>query len=123
MIGLLSIIEPTFIDEALYNDGWIMVMQGEVNQFQRNDVGDLVTKSYQKDIIGTKWVFKNKFNDQGEVVRNKDRRVAQGYYQQECIDFSETFTLVVRLEEIKLLISYVINHNIILYQMYVNYAF
>ena len=81
MIGLLSVIEPTTVDEALSDDGWILAMQEELNQFQRNDVWDLVPKPLQKNIIGTKWVFRNKLNEQGEVTRNKARLVAQGYSQ------------------------------------------
>ena len=44
MIGLLSLIEPTTVDEARSDDGWILAMQEELNQFQRNDVWDLVPK-------------------------------------------------------------------------------
>ena len=62
-------------------------MQEEVNQFQRNDVWDLVPKPKQKNIIGTKWVFRNKLNEQGEVVRNKARLIGQGYSQQKGIDY------------------------------------
>ena len=84
---------------------------------------DLVPKPLQKNIIGTKWVFRNKLNEQGDVTRNKARLVAQGYSQQEGIDYTETFAPVVRLEAIRLLISYAINHGIILYQMDVKSAF
>ena len=59
-------IEPTTVDEALSDDGWIIAMQEELNQFQRNDVWDLVPKPQNKNIIGTKWVFRNKLNEQGE---------------------------------------------------------
>jgi len=100
MIGLLSVIEPAIVDKALSDDGWILAMQEELNQFQRNDVWDLVSKPPQKNIIGTKWVFRNKLNEQGEVTRNKARLVAQGYSQQEDIDYNETFAPVARLEAI-----------------------
>jgi len=123
MIGQLSVIEPTTVDEALSDDGWILAMQEELNQFQRNDVWNLVPKPLQKNIIGTKWVFKNKLNEQGEVTRNKARLVAQGYSQQEGIDYTETFAPVARLEAIRLLLSYAINHGILLYQMDVKSAF
>jgi len=123
MIGLLTVIEPNIIDEALSDDGWTIAMQEELNQFQWNDVWDLVPKPQQKNIIGTKWVFRNKLNEQGEVVRNKARLVAQGYSQQEGIDYTETFASVARLEAIKLLISYAVNHGIILYQMDVKSEF
>src|SRR4030066_111983 len=65
MLGLISMIEPTSIDEALSDDGWIVAMQEELNQFQRNDVWDLVARPPKKNIIGTKWVFRNKLNEQG----------------------------------------------------------
>jgi len=61
-------IEPTSVNEALSDDGWIVAIQEELNQIQRNDVWDLVAKQSQKNIIGNKWVFRNKLNEQGEVV-------------------------------------------------------
>jgi len=105
MIGLLSVIEPTTVDEALSDDGRILAMQEELNQFQRNLVWDLVPKPPQKNIIGTKWVFRNKLNEQGEVTRNKARLIAQAYSQQEGIDYTETFAPVATLEAIRLLLS------------------
>jgi len=114
MIGLLSVIEPTTVDEELSDDGWILAMQEELNQFQRNDVWDLEPKPLQKNIIGTKWVFINKLNEQGEQ---------EGNSQQEGNDYIETFAPVARLEAIRLLQSYAINHGIILYQMDVKSAF
>jgi len=68
MIRLLSVIEPTTVDEALSDDGWILAMEEELNQFKRNDVWVLVPKPQQKNIIGTKWVFRNKLSEQGEKV-------------------------------------------------------
>ncbi|KAK2354920.1 putative mitochondrial protein [Trifolium repens] len=123
LLGLISMIEPKNVDEALSDDGWIVAMQDELNQFQRNDVWDLVPRPTHKNIIGTKWVFRNKLNEQGEVVRNKARLVAQGYSQQEGIDFTETFAPVARLEAIRLLLSYAVNNGITLYQMDVKSAF
>jgi hypothetical protein len=98
-------------------------MQEELNQFQRNDVWNLVPKPEHKNIIGTKWVFRNKLNEQGEVVRNKVRLVAQGYTQHEDIDYTKAFAQVARLEAIRLLLSYEVNHGIILYQMDIKSAF
>jgi len=68
-------------------------------------------------------VFRNKLNEQGEVIKNKARLVAQGYNQQEGIDYTETFAPVARLEAIRLLLSYAVNHNVILYPMDVKSAF
>jgi len=54
MLGLFLMTEPTFVDEALSDDVWIMLMQHELNQFHRNDVWDLVATPPLKNIIGTK---------------------------------------------------------------------
>jgi len=67
--------------------------------------------------------IRNKLNEKGELVRNKARLVAQGYNQQEGIDYTETFALVTRLEAIRLLLFYAVNHGITLYQMDVKSAF
>jgi len=76
------VIELATVDEALSDDGLILVVQEKLNQFQRNDVWDLVPKPHKKNIIRTKWVFRNKLDEEGEVIRNKARLVGQGYSQQ-----------------------------------------
>lgn len=81
MLGLISMIEPTSIDEALSGDGWILEVQEDLNQFQRNYIWDMVPKTHKKKINGTKWIFRNKLNEQGELLRNKARLVAQGISQ------------------------------------------
>ena len=64
-------IEPTTVGEALSYDEWIVAMQEELNEFQRNDVWDLVARPSQKNIIGIKWVFKNKLNDKEKLLETK----------------------------------------------------
>ncbi|GJU62917.1 retrovirus-related pol polyprotein from transposon TNT 1-94 [Tanacetum coccineum] len=81
---------------------WIIAMQEELNQFIANDVWELVPQPKNMTIIGTKWVFRNKLDENGVVSRNKARLVAQGYNQQEGIDYDETYALVARLESIRL---------------------
>ena len=66
------------INNVWLDDGWILAMQDELNQFKRNDVWDLVPKPEHKNIIGTKWVFRNKLNEQGEVIRNKPDLLLKG---------------------------------------------
>ena len=75
---------------------------------------DLVPKPKGFNIIGTKWVFRNKMNEQGEVIRNKARLISQGYSQQKGIDYTETFAQATRLESIRLLISFAVNNGITL---------
>nr|GEV69278.1 zf-CCHC domain-containing protein/UBN2 domain-containing protein [Tanacetum cinerariifolium] len=64
-------------------------MQEELNQFIANDVWELVHQLKNKKIIGAKWVFRNKLDENGIVSQNKARLVAQGYNQQECIDYDK----------------------------------
>lgn len=54
-------------------------MQEKLNQFKRNDVWYLIERPSDKNVIGTKWIFKNKFNENGTITRNKARLVAKGY--------------------------------------------
>ena len=98
-------------------------MQEELNQFQRNEVWKLVTLPEDKQAIGTKWVFRNKLDEDGKIVRNKARLVSQDYSQEEGIDFTETFAPVARLEAIHILLSFAAHHEIILYQMNVKSVF
>ncbi|KAL5578483.1 hypothetical protein UlMin_020182 [Ulmus minor] len=93
----ISKIEPKNIKEALTNDFWISAMQDELNQFVRNDVWDLVPRPKNANVVGIKWIFRNKSDEQGIVIRNKARLVAQGYSQVEGVDFDETFAPVARL--------------------------
>jgi hypothetical protein len=75
------------------------------------------------NVIGTKWVLKNKQGEDGEIARNKARLVAQAFSQVEGLDFKETFALVTHLEAIMILLSFVISKGFKLYQMDVKTAF
>jgi hypothetical protein len=75
------------------------------------------------NVIGTKWVFKNKQGEDGEVVRNKARLVAQGYSQVEDQDFGKTFAPVAHLEAIRIFLAFAASKGFKLYQMYVKSAF
>ena len=74
-------------------------------------------------MIGTKWIFKNKSDVHGTVIRNKSRLVAQGYTQVEGVDFDETFAPVARLESIRILLAIASHLNFKVYQMDVKSAF
>jgi hypothetical protein len=69
------------------------------------------------NVIGTKWVFKNKQGEDDEIVRNKARLIAQGYSQVEGLDFGETFAHVARLKAIRILLAFVTSKGFKLYQM------
>jgi hypothetical protein len=74
------------------------------------------------NVIGTKWIFKNKHGEDGEVVRNKTHLIAQGYSQVEGLDFGETFALIARLEAIRILLAFAMSKEFKLYQMDVKNA-
>ncbi|GKA83244.1 retrovirus-related pol polyprotein from transposon TNT 1-94 [Tanacetum coccineum] len=96
-VDFVSEEEPKKVSEALKHLGWVDAMQDELNQFARNKFWTLVPAPYGKTIIGSKWVFRNKRDKTGIVIKNKARLVAQGYNQQEGINYDETFALVARL--------------------------
>ena len=122
-MAFVSQVEPTKVAQALEDDQWILAMQEELNQFERNEVWELVPNPGNKRIIRTKWVFKNKMDENGIITRNKARLVAQGYNQEEGIDFEETFAPVARLEAIRLLLAYACSLDFELFQMDVKSAF
>uniref|UniRef100_A0A2N9GKA7 Integrase catalytic domain-containing protein n=1 Tax=Fagus sylvatica TaxID=28930 RepID=A0A2N9GKA7_FAGSY len=83
-MAFLSQIEPKNINEAIEDESWILAMQEELNQFERNKVWTLAPRPKDHSVIGTKWVFRNKKDEEGIIVRNKARLVAQGYNQEEA---------------------------------------
>ncbi|GJU06572.1 retrovirus-related pol polyprotein from transposon TNT 1-94 [Tanacetum coccineum] len=111
------------VNEALGDESWIVTMQEELNQFIANDVWELVPQPNNMTIIGTKWVFRNKLDKNGIVSRNRARLVAQGYNQQEGIDYDETYAPVARLESIRILLAYACALDFKLFQMDVKSAF
>ncbi|KAK2364611.1 cysteine-rich RECEPTOR kinase [Trifolium repens] len=121
--AFVSQVEPKNSKTALLDEHWILAMQEELNQFKRNDVWDLVPPPPSHQVIGTRWVFRNKLDENGIIIRNKARLVAQGYNQEEGIDYEETYAPVARLEAIRLLLAYACNMNFKLYQMDVKSAF
>ena len=67
------------MEEVFQDENWVNSMHQELYQFVRNDVWELVPRPKDAHEIGTDWIFKNKTDEDGEVVRNKSRLVAQGY--------------------------------------------
>ncbi|GJS35231.1 putative ribonuclease H-like domain-containing protein [Tanacetum coccineum] len=102
----LSQHEPKKISEALEDESWVDAMQEELLQFEIQKVWILVDLPYGKKAIGTKWVYRNKKDERGVVVRNKARLVAQGHRQEEGIDYDEVFAPVARLEAIRIFLAY-----------------
>ncbi|GJU76412.1 putative ribonuclease H-like domain-containing protein, partial [Tanacetum coccineum] len=119
----LSQIEPKKISEALEDESWVDAMLEEMLQFKIQKVWILVDLPYGKKEIGTKWVYRNKKDERGVVVRNKARLVAQGYRQEEGIDYDEVFAPVARIEAIRIFLAFASYMGFIVYQMDVKSAF
>src|ERR1700722_14191866 len=109
--------EPTNFEEASKEEDWIKAMNEELDQIEKNNTWELVPRPENKNVIGSKWVFKNKMNEKGQVVRNKSRLVCKGYAQVEGQDFDENFAPVERLEAIILFLAYSCHKNFKVYQM------
>nr|GEX16376.1 hypothetical protein [Tanacetum cinerariifolium] len=89
----------------------------------KRNVWILVDLPHKKRAIGTKWVYRNKKDERGIVVRNKARLVAQGHIQEEGIDYEEVFAPVARIEAIRLFLVYASFMGFVVYQMDVKSAF
>ena len=110
------------MNDALCDSNWVVAMQDELNQLTRNDVWFLVPKTDAMNAIGTNWVFRNKMDESGNIVRNKARLVAKGY-NEEGIVFDETYASVARLEAVGLILASACMCNFKLSQIDVKSAF
>ncbi|GJS21683.1 putative ribonuclease H-like domain-containing protein [Tanacetum coccineum] len=119
----LSQSEPRKVSEALEDESWVEAMQEELLQFKLQQVWVLVDLPNGAKVIGTKWVYRNKKDERGVVVRNKARLVAQGHRQEEGIDYDEVFAPVARIEAIRLFLAFASFMGFIVYQMDVKSAF
>ncbi|GJW12036.1 putative ribonuclease H-like domain-containing protein, partial [Tanacetum coccineum] len=120
---LQSATQTRNMSKNLEEHGFIEAMSKEILQFKLQEVWTLVDLPNRKRAIGTKWVFKNKKDERGIVIRNKARLVAQGYTQEEGIDYDEVFAPVARIEAIRLFLAYASFKDFVVYQMDVKSAF
>jgi hypothetical protein len=111
----VALFEPQDVGHALSDLSWVNVMHEELENFERNQVLTLVEPPHDVNVIGTKWGFKNKQGEDGEVVRNKARPIAQGFNQVEGLDFGETFAPVAHLEAIRILLAFAASKEFKLY--------
>nr|GEW35499.1 hypothetical protein [Tanacetum cinerariifolium] len=127
-------LENDIVDETLEIDEIVNIKESR-NHTLENVIGNLNQRTLRSQaqnqipqprnmtIIGTKWVFRNKLDENGVVSRNKARLVAQGYNQQEGIDYDETYAPVARIESIRILLAYACALDSKLFQMDVKSAF
>jgi hypothetical protein len=116
-------LEPKNFNEASKDEDWVKSMNDELDQIEKNNTWEMVHTLEGKNIIGSKWIFKNKLNEKGQVVRNKAILVCKGYAQIEELDFDETFAPVARLEAIIIVLAYACHKMFKVYQMDVKSTF
>ncbi|GJV24234.1 retrovirus-related pol polyprotein from transposon TNT 1-94 [Tanacetum coccineum] len=117
-------LENDIMDETLEIDEIVNIKESR-NHPLENVIGNLNQRTLRSQAQNqrTKWVFRNKLDENGIVSRNKARLVAQGYNQQEGIDYDETYAPVARLESIRILLAYACALDFKLFQMDVKSAF
>ena len=93
------------MNETYKDECWVKVIDEELDQIEKNDTWKLLPEPHDKSVIGTKWIFKNKLNENGEVIRNNERPFCKGYTQQEGIYFEENFSPFARLEAIRMFLA------------------
>lgn len=98
-------VEPRSYEEAIKDQRWVEAMKMEIKALEDNGTWELVNLPTHKPVIGCKWVFKIKYQADGQINRFKVRLVAKGYNQTEGIDYQETFSLVVKMVTIRSIIS------------------
>ena len=115
--------DPITFTEAVKSEKWRKAMDQEIQTIEKNDTWELTVLPSGGKTIGVKWVFKTKFNENGEVDKYKARLVAKGYCQQYGIDYAEIFALVARLDTIRIVISLAAQKAWVIYQLDVKSAF
>nr|GEZ23525.1 retrovirus-related Pol polyprotein from transposon TNT 1-94 [Tanacetum cinerariifolium] len=121
--AFLTSVEPNNFKQAMTELSWIDAMQEEIHEFKRLQVWELVPCLDKVMLIKLKWIYKFKTEEFGGVLKNKARLVAQGFRQEEGINFEESFASVARIEAIRIFVANVANKNMTIFHMNVKTAF
>ena len=105
MAQVLIVQEPSSFHEAQEDPHWMAAMDLEYDSILRNHTWDLVDRPPQRKVIGTKWVYKAKYNSNGTLEKYKARLVAKGFAQVEGFDFQETFAPTARMTTIRMVLA------------------
>nr|GEY96417.1 retrovirus-related Pol polyprotein from transposon TNT 1-94 [Tanacetum cinerariifolium] len=115
--------KPKNFKQAMTEPSWIDAMQEEIYEFERLKVWELVPCPDIVFLIKLKWIYKVKTDKFGGVLKNKARLVADGFKQEKGVDFEESFSLVARIEAIRIFIANVAHKNMMIFQMVVKMTF
>jgi hypothetical protein len=120
--SFVSSLEPFKVEDVLRDPNWVVAMKEELNNFNHNKVWYSIERP-KLNVVGIKWIFRNKQDEHEVVIRNKAILMAKCYSQVEGLDFDETFALIARLELILILLAYATHHCFKLYQIDVKSVF
>ncbi|GJZ20384.1 retrovirus-related pol polyprotein from transposon TNT 1-94 [Tanacetum coccineum] len=115
--AFLTLVEPKNFKQEMTEPSWIDAMQEEIHEFERLEVWELVSFLDKVFLIKLKWIYKVKTDEFSGVLKNKARLVAQGFRQEEGIDFEESFALVARIKANRIFVANVAHKNMIIYKM------
>lgn len=104
-------IEPTFVKQALSIPHWKQAMDDEYVALMRNNTWTLVELPPGRSAIGSKWVFRVKYNSDGSLQKYKAYLVAKGFNQRPCFDFNETFSPIVKPQSIRAVLSLAVTNS------------
>lgn len=104
-------IEPKTLKSALKNPLWVQGMREELQALHQNNTWTLLPRPQNKNLIGSKWVYRIKYKEDGSIDRYKARLVAKGFTQVPGIDFGETFSPVIKPTTIRLVLAIAVSYN------------
>ena len=116
-------LEPTSVSQALKQKEWTNAMREELHALAKNGTWDLVPRESHHNVVGCKWVFRIKRNPDGSVTRYKARLVAKGFNQRSGLDYTETFSPMIKPTTIRVVLSIAISSGWPINQLDVNNAF
>lgn len=115
--------DPIYFEDAVKSEKWRHAMDVEMEAIEKNGTWELIDLPEGGKKIGVKWIYKTKFDENGEVTKYKARLVVKGYAQQHGVDYTEVFAPVARMETIRLVIALATLRGWPLYQLDVKSAF
>ena len=119
----MTVFEPLNYEQAKNHKEWMEAMKEEYDSIMKNETWELTELPKNKVPIGSKWLYKTKFNADGSIDKYKARLVAKGYSQKEGIYYEDTFALVAKMNTIRIMIALAINYDWKLHQLDVKLAF
>ncbi|KAJ0799808.1 putative RNA-directed DNA polymerase transcription factor Lambda-DB family [Helianthus annuus] len=115
--------DPTTFHNASKDTKWVKAMEAELQALNNNNTWILVPRPNNVNVVGSKWIYRTKFRSDGSIERYKARLVAQGYSQVPGLDYTHTFSPVVKATTVRTVLALSVIHNWHLHQLDVNNAF